>query len=65
MQYLFSGSSQIFFGHVDFFSGELLSEQQILSDHSASCIVLVTMQCRVSITVSFLLGNGLANTTGF
>ena len=49
------------FGHVDFFSSELLSEQQILLDQSVSCVLLVAIQCRVSINSEFFFGNGLAN----
>ena len=41
------------FGHVDFFFSELLLEQQILLDESVSCVLLVAIQCRVSINSEF------------
>ena len=45
------------FGHVDFFSSELLSEQQILLDQSVSCVLLVAIQCRVSINSELFTRN--------
>ena len=53
------------FGHVDFFSSELMSEQQILLDQFVSCVLLVAIQCRVSINSEFFRKWISKYTTGF
>jgi hypothetical protein len=54
------------FAYVDFFSNELLSELQILLDQSVSCVLLVAIQCRVSINSKLFTRKWISKyTTGF